>query len=372
MIKSVASDLILKCLHIVTEFILCKQTQKVKSILVLRNNGIGDLICITPLFKMLNLQFPEARIIVGIGNWHEDLLDKNPYIDGVIRLNAPWHNQFVTPLSKINAICYILKSDEVRKLNKESFDIGLDIVGSKWGSLLFLRCGIPKRIGVKGYAGGHSACHASINYNSNCHITKAALKMGEKLGCEKLLDSKPEIFLTQEELTKSELDWKIKPTHGRVIIAAGGSFEEKCWGKQNFKELINIIIENTNHHIIEIGLDAENSTSESQGTDEKNLCNYQNLTGALNLRQSSATVATSDIVICNSSVAMHMAGAFSKPCIVLLGDWYDSAELHAMQWGHKDTIVLGRELNKRIDKLPTPEIVFNKFIKIFSTHFGTR
>ena len=372
MIKSFVLDVVLKSLHIASDLILSKKDRNVKSILILRNNGIGDLICITPLFKMLNIHFPEAKIIVGIGDWHENILDGNPYIDGVVRINAPWHNQFVSPLNKRHALHYILRSDEVRKLNKESFDIGLDIVGSKWGSLLFLKCGIPNRIGVKGYAGGHSACHASINYNSNCHITKAALKMGEKLGCDKLLDSKPEIFLTHDELRESELKWNIKPSNGRIIIAPGGSFEEKCWGKQNFKELINMIIEETNHHIIEIGSNSEDTLTQTQYAHEKNICNYHNLSGALSLRQSSAIVATCDVVVSNSSAAMHMAGAFSKPCIVLLGKWYDSAELHATQWGHKDTIVLGRELDKSNETLTSPEIVFNKLIKIFSTHFGTR
>ena len=309
--------------------------------------------------------------MVGIGNWHENILDGNPYIDGVIRINAPWHNQFVSPLNKRHALSYILSSDEVKKLIRHSFDVGLDVVGSKWGSLLFLRCGIPKRIGVKGYAGGHTACHASINFNSNCHITKAALKMGEKLGCDKLAEPKPEIFLTPYEYRDSELKWKIKKSHGRVIIAPEGSFEEKCWGKQNFNMLIEMIIEKTNFHIIKIGSCSENTIPQTPHTNERNISYFENLSGTFDLRQSSGIVATCDVVICNSSVAMHMAGAFDKPCIVLLGKWYDSAELHATQWGHKNTIVLGREIDKSIEILPSPEIVFNQLIKIFSTQFRT-
>jgi heptosyltransferase-2 len=362
---SFALDLVLKVFHVVSDLISLNKNKKVKSILVLRNNGVGDLICITPLFKMLNIEFPDAKITVGIGDWHEDILGGNPYIEGVIRINAPWHNQFVSPLTKRHALSYLLASDEVRKLNKQSFDVGLDIVGSKWGSLLFLRCGIPKRIGVKGYAGGHTACHASINFDANCHITKAALKMGMKLGCKKLSDPKPQIFLTQNECRDSELKWKTKPNHGRLVIAPEGSFEEKCWGKQNFNELIKLILEKTNFHIIKIGSEPEHTITYTPRTQEGNICHYQNLSGALNLRQSSGIVATCDVVICNSSVAMHMAGAFAKPCIVLLGKWYDSAELHATQWGHEDSTVLGRELNKCIEISPSPEIVFNKLVQIF-------
>ena len=69
-----------------------------------------------------------------------------------------------------------------------------------------------------------------------------------------------------------------------------------------------------------------------------------NLCGEINLRQSAALVSLSDFVICNSSLCMHLAGAFKKPSLTLLGEWYDSAELHQKQWGYPESIIKGKEL----------------------------
>ena len=68
-----------------------------RSIFVLRNNDIGDLLVVTPLFEALRHRFPEAKIIAGIGSWNRDVLRDNPHVDEILPLNAPWHNGQVQP-----------------------------------------------------------------------------------------------------------------------------------------------------------------------------------------------------------------------------------------------------------------------------------
>ena len=71
------------------------------------------------------------------------------------------------------------------------------------------------------------------------------------------------------------------------------------------------------------------------------------LTVGSNLRQSMAVISRADLVICNSSFAMHAAAAAGVHAIVLLGDQYESARAHAAQWGHGDlTTILGRDLER--------------------------
>jgi hypothetical protein len=44
------------------------------SIFVLRNNDIGDLLVVTPLFEALRRRFPRVRIVAGIGDWNRPVL----------------------------------------------------------------------------------------------------------------------------------------------------------------------------------------------------------------------------------------------------------------------------------------------------------
>ena len=76
----------------------------------------------------------------------------------------------------------------------------------------------------------------------------------------------------------------------------------------------------------------------------EDLTHVQNLAGRLGLRQSFGWIAGSRLVICNSSMAMHAAAAFRKPCLVLLGEGISDAGRHARQWAYPETMVLGKTI----------------------------
>ena len=92
-----------------------------------------------------------------------------------------------------------------------------------------------------------------------------------------------------------------------------------------------------------------------------------NFCGKLSLRESAALVSEADFVITNSSVCMHLAGAFKIPSITLLGDWYDSANLHKQQWGYPESIVLGKETKQGITKIASVEEAMQQALKLFKT-----
>jgi ADP-heptose:LPS heptosyltransferase len=313
-----------------------------KEIFVLRNNSFGDLLCTTPLLKVLKENFPETKISLGIGTWHQDIMDGNPHIDEVIRINAPWHNQFAIPKNYFSPFWYIWSSPEVKALKKRQIDCGIDVLGSPFGSLLLLRSGIPMRLGVKGYAGGHTGVQRYIDFSWQVHATNASLKMAALLDLEgyETWSRKPEIYLRHEELEKAKGVW----TSGkkRIVVAPGGSFHEKCWPIENYLQLLKNITVKGNVQLVVLGGKEEFEHGEKiQGNTEYSL----NLAGKTSLRESFAIVSSADLLLSNSSVLMHAAAAFDVPNLVLLGGWYDSADLHYRQWGHPHTIVMGKELS---------------------------
>src|SRR5438067_13587373 len=57
------------------------------TIFVLRNNDIGDLLVVTPLFDALKRRFPDNKIVVGVGNWNFPVLQNNPHLSEVLPIN---------------------------------------------------------------------------------------------------------------------------------------------------------------------------------------------------------------------------------------------------------------------------------------------
>ena len=333
-----------------------------KSIFVLRNNDLGDVLVATPLLSGLRKSFPSAKIAIGVGDWAKPLLENNPDIDKIIKCNAPWHNKQIcrypanSPKTFLEGLSYSLFSKEARYLKKEKFSHGIDILGSRQGSWFMRSVGIPNRFGVKGYAGGDNWCKKTVSFKENRKVAEAALEFLNLLGSNEKIEPRPKIYLTEDEVKEARQRWNCCDSKKKkIIIAPGGGFPEKCWGNENYNMLANLLIKDPNLSISIIGSNEDLARIEIQESDRlKNLC------GSLALRESAAMVSQSDFVITNSSLSMHLAGAFEIPSLTLLGDWYGSANLHHLQWGYPEGKVLGRELKSgTIDPIDALQIVEN-------------
>lgn len=318
----------------------------INSFFILRNNDLGDVLVATPLLEGLKEAFPESKVSIGVGDWARPLLEHNPFVDEVISCNAPWHNKqncrfpANSPKTFLEGLLYVLLSKESQYIHSRKFTHGIDFLGSRQGSWLMRRSNIPNRFGVKGYAGGDNWCTKFIDFKEKRKVAEAGSKFLELLSAEAGFDPRPTIFLTENETTEAKASWgKRSSSTKRIVLAPGGGFPEKCWGNKNFSVLINLLLKNENHQLCIIG-----SSEDKNQITANDSSHLTNLCGELSLRQSAAMVSLSDFVICNSSLCMHLAGAFKIPSLILLGEWYDGAELHQKQWGYPESIVKGKEL----------------------------
>ncbi|HAX80017.1 MAG TPA: glycosyl transferase [Cyanobacteria bacterium UBA11372] len=339
-----------------------------KSIFILRNNDLGDLLVITPLFEALRRRFPDAHIVAGVGNWNIEILKLNPHISEILPVNAPWHNKFIANQSWWDAINYIAVSSESRELAKRRFDIGIDVLGSYFGSILMMRAGIPYRLGVRGYAGGHTAVQQYVEYNEYEQVGRSALRFAELLGAAELPECRPQIFLSQIELEAGEHRWSRKAEGvdqqaKRIVIGPGGGFVEKCWPLENYAALVKMLTEIGNQEVIIVGGKQDREAGRQLALASSLV---RNLAGELTLRETFALVAAADLVACNSSMLMHVAAAFSTPTVVLLGDCFPSAKQHAAQWGYDGNChIFGKESAQKEIYTPTEVMkIICKLLKI--------
>ena len=317
-----------------------------KNFFVLRNNDLGDVLVATPLLKGLKTAFPDSRVSIGVGGWAMPLLENKPDVDEIIPCNAPWHNKQNCryPANSLKTflegLSYVLFSRESKYISSKIFTHGLDILGSRQGSWLMRRAKIPNRFSIKGYAGGDNWCTKYIDFKEDRKVAEAGLEFLNLMNAVVEIDPRPTIYLTKNEVAEAEAVWGEKSeSNKRIILAPGGGFPEKCWGDQNFTKLTNFLLKNENYKIYIIGSkEDKNRIPVNDSSHVKNLC------GDLNLRQSAAVVSLADFVVCNTSLCMHLAGAFSVPSLTLLGEWYDSAQLHQKQWGYPESTIKGKEL----------------------------
>src|SRR5262249_3657572 len=123
-----------------------RSQEEPRSILVLRNNDLGDLLVVTPLFAALRRRFPHSEIVAAVGKWSVPTLRHNPSVSEVLVADAPWFNRRMPRQGLLYALAYIAFSAQSRALSRRHFAVGIDVLGSPWGSLLLLRARIPRRL----------------------------------------------------------------------------------------------------------------------------------------------------------------------------------------------------------------------------------
>jgi ADP-heptose:LPS heptosyltransferase len=340
---------------------------KTKKIFILRNNDLGDVLVATPLIKGLRKAFPQAIISMGVGDWARPLLENNADLDEIVSINAPWHNKqncrfpANSPCTFLEGLLYVLIAKESLFLRKQKFTHGIDVLGSRQGSWLLRRGRIRHRFGVRGYAGGDNWCEKCVEFQEDRKVTESALAFLPLLGATISVAPRPTVFLKDKEKIEADERWeKSNPRSKRIVIAPGGGFPEKCWGNDRFSKLVNLLRDQSEHQIRVIGSNEDIDRIAIEG-DEENAGRIQNCCGKLSLRQSTALVSTSDFVITNSSLTMHLAGTFEIPSLTLLGEYYESAILHHKQWGYQEGFVLGKESASGINRVVSPEEAFQAF-----------
>ncbi|HEX4956215.1 MAG TPA: glycosyltransferase family 9 protein [Thermoanaerobaculia bacterium] len=326
-----------------------------RSILVLRNNDLGDLLVITPLFAALRRLFPATHLVAAVGSWGLPVLQGNPHLSETMVVEAPWFNKFVPHQSTLARLRFVLASRAARELRERRFEVGIDVVGSLWGSLLLLSAGIPLRLGVRGYAGGHSAAWRTVRFDPFEQVGRSALRFAELLGArpEDLPPVRPQLFLSPVERSAGEAAWQALSAAGqRVLVGPGAGLALKSWPVASYRQLVAALAGREGLALAIAGGPGERELGEELAGLGGNVRNYA---GVLSMRETFALAAGADLVIANSSMLMHAAAAFSRPTLVLLGPAFPSARQHDAQWGYPGTCrSLGRETGERAEAA-TPE-----------------
>ena len=60
---------------------------------------------------------------------------------------------------------------------------------------------------------------------------------------------------------------------------------------------------------------------------------------------------------------LHVAGAFRKPSVLLLGPFYSATREHVLQWGYPETTALGPErANPHLAEPAEAEAALNRYL----------
>jgi heptosyltransferase-2 len=267
--------------------------QESKKIVVSVWPGIGDVVFVTPLFRVLRKKFPTYWITTL--TWSEggkEVLKYNPYINEIIQAN--WWN-----LRKI-----------IRKIR--NYEIGIQC--SHPVDWLFRIARIKIRLSFNGhpfwwlYPVGDNRLHAAEIY----------LQISEKIDGKKIKNEiKSEVFVSEKEINKAA-EILEKLTHPIIIIHPGARCNKnKIWGIKKLVGLCSLLQKKFEPTFLLVG--GKGDVKLSSYILSHLRAKFLNLTNKLSLLEFAALCKGSDLFIGNASGPTHIAGAMGIPVVAIYG-----------------------------------------------------
>jgi heptosyltransferase-2 len=280
------------------------------NILLIRFSSLGDLVLTTPIYRELRKVYPNSRLTLLTSEGFGRVLENNPHLDEII-----YHHRKETRNDLENLI------DQLRL---QKFDLIYDIhnsLRSRWiGWQLKRHAPKPEhwliekrtlarelqiRFGWAQFFNGKSQREQWLEPLRR-HHTGA-------------LSTKTELFpsIADKNYVKAWLNQNDLQDKPFVCIGASASFPLKCWPLQNFKKLIENIIQSG----ISVALVGTNGEIETEELAEyfRGSQNVFCAAGMFTILQSAALLEMANAVVANDTSIIHLAEAMRTPSIALFG-----------------------------------------------------
>lgn len=271
-----------------------------KSILVLNQNYIGDVVFTLPALKSLRKGYPESYIEVVVGRKALQVLEGNPYVN----LLAP------------RPRTYREKMEFLKRIRRQNYDISLSFSSHSVELAIFsFLSGSRKRLGFSNPLTSPFS-NLRLKENPNDHSAIDYLRLAILGGGEKV-SLIPEIFLTQEELQRGrEILQAIGiATNERLFgVLLGGSTPFKRWYPPILERLLDKLEEKGK--ILLFGGEEFIRFGENLSKHKRNT---YNVAGYTSLREAMALLTFCSAFIGQDSGLTHISAALGVPTIGVYG-----------------------------------------------------
>lgn len=288
--------------------------EKIKKILVVRIDRLGDIAMSTPAFKAIRNVFPHSHITLLAARMSRDLVEVMPTFDRIIYFDALW-----VVKKQGGAIKRLLKT--IKKLRREEFDLAVDLRGDFRNNILMFFCNAKYRIGYD-ITGSQFLLTDVVPLGENHHPVNMGFSLIQYLSPQNKKNYKMSLWVTQSDrklaaqfLNQNNL------TNGNhdliVIIHPGARWYGRRWTIEGYAEIADGLIEEYGAKVIFTG-----SCDESKLTQDivsLMRCKPIIATGKISLRQFLVLLERSNVFIGVDSGPMHMAAAMGTKVIALLG-----------------------------------------------------
>jgi heptosyltransferase-2 len=298
-----------------------KRQEKIRRILIVRTDRIGDVLLSTPVIKALRYNYPEAYIAMMVSPYVKDIVEGNPYLDKVIIYDKDGKHKSWWRSLKF-----------ARNLKKKKFDLAVILHPTNRVHLVTFFAGIPRRVGYDLKMG--------FLLTDRLKHTK---QLGEKHELEYNLDLLRHLGITPEDKSlfmpiKEESEkWAddlfkqegIKEADRLLAIHPGASCPSKIWPNERFAEVADRLIEKYGFKVLVVSGPKDMAIAQSVVKHMRHPA--INLAGKTSVSGLASVLKRCSLFISNDSGPVHVASAVGVPVVSIFGR--SQPGLSPKRWG---------------------------------------
>ncbi len=281
----------------------------IRKILIVRNDGIGDLLNSTPAIAMLRQNYADAEITVLAQPLNAPILVGNPDVDRVLVFDEKNEHRRLRDRLRF-----------YQHLRHERYDLAVAMRTASWCNFVAFLSGARYRLGR----------YQKRFKSLLTHTWRGQYKKGEIHEVDRNFDlvglicngngqRRLVLNLLEDEIVETQqllADWEIAPNDFLVGIHPGGSSFDKRWPEENYAQVADTLAHQYGAKILIL-----------RGPDEVEL--ERNIQMALqsksiayapkSIRELATLIKRCDFFVCNDSGPMHIAAALDVRTVAIFG-----------------------------------------------------
>lgn len=207
--------------------------------LVIRLSSIGDIVHALPAVAALGETFPDAKIHWAIETRHASLLDGNPYVHRVVRLDTLGWRKNLLSARTIEEF-----ARGIWALREVEFEAAIDFQGLYKSALTAWLSRSGERVGFAEH--WLRELSAGVFYTQRVaprgskHVIEMYLALVKRLGARLVGSADWQFPLPRTEADERDVEQRLAALEAKefIVINPGGGWRTKCWAPDNYAELI--------------------------------------------------------------------------------------------------------------------------------------
>lgn len=283
-------------------------------ILIIRPSSLGDVVRTVPALASLRRAYPGARIDWVVGEAFVDAVRHHPALTGIV----------VFPRRLIGEHLRRLRLGRVREwlatLREPRYDLALDLQGLLRSGVMCRATRAARRVG---FADAREL--GWIGYNQKVRVPKGThhvdryLLLLREIGVEPVADMR--LYSAPEDREAVARDARLGGRY--VVIAPTTRGSGRAWPIERYAALVEAILARSAElgveRVVLVGLGSERGACAPVLSTAARDGRVVSLLGETGISRLMAVIERAALVVCNDSAAMHIAAAFGRPLVALLG-----------------------------------------------------